>query len=396
MSAVRRVLRLHEVLSRSEESVVIAPASEYLEVTVRLWGKGAIVRRTVTGSRIAGSRRFVARAGQLIVSRIDARHGAVAIVPPELDGAVVTNDFPVFDIDRSSLEPGYLDWMVKTRDFTGLCARASEGTTNRVRLQVERFLELEVSLPPLEEQKRAVLRLQNATTLIGEASRIAESNRQKTESLRIAYIDRGFARLRERWEKQPLGAFNPLVTSGPRNFGANYADEGVRFYRAQDISADGKVRAEGKVFVSPPGGRQARSAFLAPRDLLIVITGATVGRAAVFREGMETGLVSQHVALCRFSGEEIDPDFIWWGLYSSEGQRQLLGQKYGQGKPGLNLSNIRSISLSIPPLDVQRTVAAGFARFSDLVDKVVGVRTQIRSSLTQLQPAMITELLGGV
>jgi type I restriction enzyme S subunit len=73
------------VLRRSEETVVLQPDASYREVTVKLWGKGAILRGIVTGAEIASSRRFVARAGQFILSRIDARNGAIGIVPPELD-----------------------------------------------------------------------------------------------------------------------------------------------------------------------------------------------------------------------------------------------------------------------------------------------------------------------
>lgn len=137
-------VKLGEVLRRSQETAEIKPGSECREVTVRLWGKGVVQRGLVSGSEISSSLRFAARAGQLILSRIDARNGAIGIVPPALDGAVVTNDFPVFDIDSGRIEPTFLGWLSKTPDFVELCKRASEGTTNRVRLQEARFLALEI------------------------------------------------------------------------------------------------------------------------------------------------------------------------------------------------------------------------------------------------------------
>jgi type I restriction enzyme S subunit len=128
---------------------LLFPDQEYREVTVRPWGKGVVLRGTVSGAQIAGMRRFLVKQGQLILSRIDARNGAIGIVPAELDDAVVTNDFPVFDLDRERLDISFLTWLSKTNDFVELCKRASEGTTNRVRLQEERFLALEIGLPPL-------------------------------------------------------------------------------------------------------------------------------------------------------------------------------------------------------------------------------------------------------
>ena len=92
-------VRLAEVLRRSVETILPSPETDYREITVRLWGKGAVLRRIASGANLAGGRRFVARSGQLILSRIDARNGAIALVPDELDGALVTNDFPLFDPD---------------------------------------------------------------------------------------------------------------------------------------------------------------------------------------------------------------------------------------------------------------------------------------------------------
>ncbi|MBA2245973.1 MAG: restriction endonuclease subunit S, partial [Gemmatimonadetes bacterium] len=85
---------LSEVLKRSDEWIEIRPEERYREVTVRLWGNGVVLRREVSGAEIAASRRLMVRAGQFILSRIDARNGALGLVPEALHGAVVSNDFP--------------------------------------------------------------------------------------------------------------------------------------------------------------------------------------------------------------------------------------------------------------------------------------------------------------
>ena len=95
-------------------------------------GKGVVERRQVQGVEIASDRRYEVAAGQFIISRIDARNGASGLIPNELNGAVVTNDFPLFDVAQDKLDPAFLNWMSKTASFVDLCKRASEGTTNRV------------------------------------------------------------------------------------------------------------------------------------------------------------------------------------------------------------------------------------------------------------------------
>ena len=145
---------LREILARSEDWISIDPEKDYRQVTIRLWGKGAVLRGTVKGSAIAASEQLRVKKGQFIMSKIDARHGAFGLIPAELDGAVVSSDFPVFDVDTTRLIPRFLNWMSKTAWFVALCSSASEGSTNRVRLKEERFLNQRVPLPTLGEQQR--------------------------------------------------------------------------------------------------------------------------------------------------------------------------------------------------------------------------------------------------
>jgi type I restriction enzyme S subunit len=163
-----QMMKLGEVLQRSEELIELQPDVQYRQITVKLWGKGVVLRGILTGAEISSSRQMVARQGQFILSRIDARNGSLGIVPKELDGAVVTNDFPVFNVVENKLLPAYLGWMCRTESFVEECKRASEGTTNRVRLQEDKFLAREIPLPPLAEQRRVVARIEELAAQIHE------------------------------------------------------------------------------------------------------------------------------------------------------------------------------------------------------------------------------------
>ena len=150
---------LGELLRRSDEATVLDPAAEYHEVTIKLWGKGVVSRGKVRGGDVVSVRRVV-RANQLILSKIDARNGAIGLVPPELDGAIVSNDFPSFEFrDPKRCDAAFMGWLVRSAPFVELCKAASEGTTNRVRIKEDRFLDQQIGLPPLSEQQAIVARL---------------------------------------------------------------------------------------------------------------------------------------------------------------------------------------------------------------------------------------------
>jgi type I restriction enzyme, S subunit len=81
------------------------------------------------------------------------------------------------------IDPAFLGWLSKAHDFVELCQRASEGTTNRVRLQEERFLALEIPLPPLSEQRRIVARIEEFTAQIHEAQVLRQQAAEEADAL---------------------------------------------------------------------------------------------------------------------------------------------------------------------------------------------------------------------
>jgi type I restriction enzyme S subunit len=132
---------------------------------------------------MSATQRLRVRANQFIISRIDARNGASALVPDHLDGAVVSNDFPAFVPDAARLDVNFLGWLSRTKTFVELCKAASEGTTNRVRLKEDHFLATEIPLPPLAEQRRLVGRIDALAARVEEVNAEASSIESKGEAL---------------------------------------------------------------------------------------------------------------------------------------------------------------------------------------------------------------------
>jgi type I restriction enzyme S subunit len=181
-------IALGDVLCRSIEPAVCMPDAEYDEVTIRLWGKGVISRGKVRGADVTTPRRVV-RANQLILSKIDARNGAIGLVPQELDGAIVSNDFPSFEFsDSTQFDPAFMGWMVRSRQFVDLCKAASEGTTNRVRIKEDRFLAQQIVLPPLAEQQAIVSRLDTLADKVRQVNERLDAIERNADLMLRAHI----------------------------------------------------------------------------------------------------------------------------------------------------------------------------------------------------------------
>ena len=295
-------------------------------------------------------------------------------------------------VDESKVDRRFLFWALHVRVPS---ISATSDSVGRETYKAEQILTIPIPLPPFSEQRRIVARIDELTGKIQNAHNIRQQAARETETLILNQAGQVFLRLSDRYPSCEFGSFSPHVTSGPRNWAKHYEKSGYRFYRAQDIGANGQVPHDSKVFISPPPGEQGRLAMLVRGDLMLVITGATVGRVTVFREGLEPGFVSQHVAICRLPTDSVDPEFALWGLRSPVGQAQLLGQRYGQGKPGLNLSNIRALRLSFPPLSEQRRIVAELEVLQVKADALKRLQAETTAELEALLPSILDKAFKG-
>lgn len=264
---------LGEVLTPRTEVCSINPEGQYQEVTVSLWGRGVRQRRKVAGSEIASSSRNVARTGDFIISKIDARNGAYGFIPPELDGGVVTNDFPLFSVVEGRANPRWIYWVSRSRFFIDLCRASSEGTTNRVRLKESKFAQVRIPLPPLAEQQRLVAHLDAIESRLTRAQMLREEAGTESQAFTISlhdHLSQGSTRrldelLRLDEEQEPIKADGSYPQVGIRSFG-----EGM-FRKPPTLGSDTTYRAfnvlrAGKLVMSQVKGWEGAVA-VCPADL---------------------------------------------------------------------------------------------------------------------------------
>lgn len=153
-------VKISEFLHRKKELIKIDPNKDYSLVTVKLHHKGVVLREEKKGS-LLGSNMYRVSKGQFILSGIDARNGAFGIVPDELDGAIVTNDFWYFDFDESKVKQDFFYWLTNTPLFLDACQKSSKGETQRIRLQKNLFYNFEFHFPPVDKQEEFLNRIYN-------------------------------------------------------------------------------------------------------------------------------------------------------------------------------------------------------------------------------------------
>ena len=130
MAAYPRV-PLREVCQPVERLESPTPGKVYRQIGVRLWGQGAYEREAIDGGKTRYATLSRVEADDIIVNKIWARNGSVAVVSPELSGCYGSGEFPTFAPDRDKLLPGWFHWITKTRDFWQQCDEKSQGTSGK-------------------------------------------------------------------------------------------------------------------------------------------------------------------------------------------------------------------------------------------------------------------------
>ena len=377
-----RSIRIGDILSKSQNWVEPKPDETYKQITARLWGKGLALRGEVSGSQIAATRQLQARAGQFLISRIDARHGAFGIVPASLDGALVSNDFPCFEIDAEAVLPDYFAWYARTDRFIGLCRRASEGSTNRVRLKESRFLDMFINLPPPEQQRNIMSRLNKVAVLVKE--RLRTINLAERESR--ALLSNAFREVIRDASSRPMSEVAPLVRR-PVDVvpDGSYPELGVRSFGRGTFH---------KPVLSGMGVGSKKLFKIREGDLLFNIVFAWEGAVAIARPEDDQRVGSHRFLTCVPNPELVTGEFLHHYFLTFEGF-----QKLGDASPGgagrnrtLGLKKLAAIEVPVPCMAVQ----SWFNRIRKQVRQVEAMHTGATQDADSIIPALLHRAFGRV
>jgi len=129
------------------------------------------------------------------------------------------------------------------------------------------------------------------------------------------------------------------------------------------------------------------------RDILVVITGAGVTNPALLDREIGEGYVSQHVALIKPTDVSLSPWLLLCLMAPMGGRAKLVERAYGAGKPELNLDNIRSLPIPLPPLGEQQRIVAKVTELLALCDRLEAQLTTSKIETRHLLEAVLHHAL---
>lgn len=376
-----KILKISQLLIKKNESVIIEDEKLYKRITVKINANGVVLRDEEYGKNIGTKRQFIAKEGQMIVSKIDARNGAFGLIPSELDGAIVTNDFPLFDINHHLVNKNYLILLAKTNLFVDFAKSCSSGTTNRQRMDMDKFLTLEIPLPSISEQETIVKNYydkitqattyeQQAETLekniesyLFESLGIEQKTEQKTKKKGLQFVE--FGKL-EKWGIDFILSTENIkhlftmykisdlckISSGgtPSRGRKEYFEGSIPWIKTGELNDAIIYDTEEKITEE---AIKNSSAKLYKKDsLVIAMYGATIGKTA--KLGIEATTNQACAVLFDINTNLIEIDFLWEYLQSQT--KRLKKMAYGSAQPNLNAKIISNYNIPIPPKETQQAI----------------------------------------
>jgi type I restriction enzyme S subunit len=158
---------LGRVIRQRSQFARIDDLATYKRVRVQLHAQGIILRDAVAGAEIKTKDQQLCRGGEFLVAEIDAKVGGFGIVPDELAGAIVSSHYFLFELDGNAIHRGFLHYFIRTAFFQDQVR--AQGSTNYAAIRPNDVLEYRIPLPPLDEQRRIVARIEQLAAKILEA-----------------------------------------------------------------------------------------------------------------------------------------------------------------------------------------------------------------------------------
>lgn len=271
-----------------------------------------------------------------------------------------------------------------------------------ITLNKEKINQIEALLPPLPEQQKIATILSSVDTVIEKTRAQIDKLKHLKTGMMQELLTQGIGhtefkntpvgRIPKAWEIQNINGLVTKVGSGvtPRGGSAAYVNSGIPLIRSQNVYSDG-LRLEDVAYITAEQHKKMANSQLKPNDVLLNITGASIGRCHYLPSDFKEGNVNQHVCIIRPKQSVINSAFLAYLLNSELGQRQIMSLQAGGNREGLNFQQIREISFATPTLPEQQKIV----NVLQSIDTKIMTANQKINSVEQTKKALMQDLLTG-
>ena len=206
-----RTVPFAEILTLISNPEPVDRDKTYRILGMRWYARGLFIREDKPGYLIQAKELFRVEKDDFVYNRLFAWKGSFGIVDDSTAGGYVSGEFPCFHVVTKKADPKFIHLYLSQEPIWDEIGRISSGQTNisRLRLKVPDFLRMKIPLPPLEEQRRIVERIEALAGRVSEAQRLRREAENNVSALIVEMAHRKDLteekRISNGWENIYLG-----------------------------------------------------------------------------------------------------------------------------------------------------------------------------------------------
>ncbi|MER3501667.1 MAG: hypothetical protein C4295_09420 [Candidatus Fervidibacterota bacterium] len=257
--------------------------------------------------------------------------------------------------------------------------------------------QLLIPLPPLDEQRRIVARLEELISRVREAKRLRQQAKEDAERLMQAALAETFprpgtepppgwrwVRLGEVFDLQQGASMSPKRRVG-RNLRPFLRTKNILWGSVDVSSVDEMDFTEEEV----------EKLCLQPGDLL-VCEGGDVGRTAIWEGQLPLALYQNHIHRLRRKNDDTEPRFfMYWMRAAYQVFRAYEGAESRTAIPNLSGRRLKTFLAPLPPLEEQRRIVAHLEAVQEKVRALKEAQAATDAELQRLEQAILDKAFRG-
>lgn len=195
------------------------------------------------------------------------------------------------------------------------------------------------------------------------------------------------------WEFSRLGEITKKLGAGstPKGGKSVYLESGIKFIRSQNVWNNG-LKLENIACIPSEIHERMNGTFVEPGDILLNITGASIGRSSIVPHDFDEGNVSQHVAIVRSIDREIR-EYLHLCIISPYIKDLIMSEQVGISREGLSMTRLKEFLIPIPPLEEQKRIVKKVEQLSTLCDALELKLKKSQKDSGQLMESVVQNLL---
>jgi type I restriction enzyme, S subunit len=336
--------------------------------------------------------------GDILINRVNSAElvGKAALIPPGLGDCVFESKNIRVRIDQDRALPAYIVYVLDTPEIKREVERKGKRAIGQVTINQDDLTELLIPLPTLLTQQKIISSLDKEMAMImqmrAEAARQQEALTSMTGVLLREVFESEEA---QRWESIELKRLTEKIGSGltPEGGQNTYQSNGVPLIRSMNVH-NNRFVSKGLAYITSEIDEEMANSRVQPGDVLLNITGASIGRACVVPDEVCPANVNQHVSIIRPIPELLDSAFLSFTMTQPKVLRSILSAQAGATRQALTKSQIEEFEIPLPAISEQHRIVSWLKEKLAQTNRLKAEASRQVDAINALPAAALREVFG--